>query len=74
MITAAEAESIARKHMELANHSIGLRFEFLRVRRDVRDLEMWAVIFQYYNESGGPIDGPVIVRVDVETGQASFMR
>jgi hypothetical protein len=74
MISQEEAEAIAARFMESKNQSSNLTFELVRVWADARMPGFWTATVQYYNSSGGPIDGPVMVSIDMATGEACFAR
>ncbi len=73
MIALKEAEEIAVRFMESKTKSSKFTFEVVRVLADARTPGLWTAIIQYYNCSGGPIDGPAVISIDMATGEAGFV-
>jgi hypothetical protein len=74
MITRDQADEIVSKFMERQNAGRDFTYECYPCKEDARNAERWAAVVQYYDVSGGPIDGPAIVFVDKKSGAAVFAR
>ncbi|MCR9144070.1 MAG: hypothetical protein NXI24_17615 [bacterium] len=68
-MTKAEAERIAKIFIL---EKAGYEMKLLRTNRSERYPDDWNVQFETRNSDGVVFDGPTIVIVNIETGQAKF--